>query len=66
MKTFLAFLLLLATVAVICYPLYVVWLGISSVDVPVWGRLALLLLGLVLCRLVKPVSILTGKDFKYF
>lgn len=66
MKTVFALLLLLVTIAIICYPLYVVWLGVTSVNIPVWGRLALILLGLFLCWLVKPISILTGKDFKYF
>lgn len=66
MKTFLASLLLMATIAIICYPLYVVWLGISSLTLPLWGRIAITALGLFLCWLVKPISILTGKDYKYF
>lgn len=65
MKTFFAFLLLLLTVALICSPLCIVWFGIVS-GFPVWVRIAMVVAGLLLCRLVKPVSILTGKEYKYF
>lgn len=64
MKTFFALLMLIITVALICSPLYLIWRGIFS-DIPVWGRIAMVAVGLVLCRLVKPVSVLTGKDYKY-
>ena len=31
-----------------------------------WGHVAVTALGLFLCRLVKPVSILTGNDYQLF
>lgn len=65
MKTFFALIMLIITIALICSPLYLIWMGIFS-DIPMWGRIAMVAVGLVLCRLVKPVSVLTGKDYKYF
>lgn len=65
MKTFCAFILLLIGVAMICFPLYVVWLGLAS-DLTTNGRIIVIILGLFLCWLVKPISILTGKDYKIF
>lgn len=63
MKTFLASLLLLAVIAVICSPIYLIWIGLSA-DYPMWRKTLLFVAGLIMCRLVKPVSVLSGKDFK--
>ncbi len=64
-KLIFASLLLLATLAVICSPLFVLWMGIFA-PLSFWGHVAVTALGLILCRLVKPVSILTGNDYKLF
>ena len=60
-----AFLLFLATLAVICFPLFVLWMGIFA-PLSFWGHVAVTALGLFLCYLVKPVSILTGNDYQLF
>ena len=62
-KLFFASLLLLATIAVICFPLFVLWMGIFA---PLFfcGHVAVTSFGLFLCYLVKPVSILTGNDYQ--
>ena len=62
-KLVFAFLLFLATLAVICFPLFVLWMGIFA-PLSFWGHVAVTSLGLFLCRLVKPVSILTGNDYQ--
>ena len=64
-KLIFASLLLLATLAVICSPLFVLWMGIFT-PLSFWGHVAVIALGLFLCRLVKPVSILTGNDYQLF
>lgn len=64
MKTLFASILLLITIAIICYPLYIVWQGLTS-DMPMYARIIMIALGLFLCWLVKPISILTGKDLKF-
>lgn len=64
-KLIFASLLLLATLAVICSPLFVLWMGIFT-PLSFWGHVAVTALGLFLCRLVKPVSILTGNDYQLF
>lgn len=51
------------TVFVICYPIFIVFVGLFSGGT-LQCRIALVVVGLILCRLVKPISILTGKDFK--
>ncbi len=66
MKLFLAALSLLLTIALICSPLYLVYIGFVGSDVSFWLRVVLVVIGLVLCRLVKPISIITGKDWKIF
>lgn len=48
MKLLLAALSLLLSIALVCSPLYLVYIGF------------------VLCRVVKPISIITGKDWKVF
>ena len=64
-KLIFASLLLLAVIAVICFPLFVLWMGIFA-PLSFWGHVAVTALGLLLCRLVKPVSILTGNDYQLF
>ena len=66
MKLLFAALFLLLTIALICSPLYLVYIGFVGPNVSFWLRVVLVAIGLVLCRLVKPISIITGKDWKIF
>ena len=61
-KLIIASLMLLAVIAIICFPLLVVWVGIMA-HLSFWGHVAVTSLGLILCYLVKPVSILTSKNY---
>lgn len=63
MRILLASILLMMTVFVICYPIFIVFVGLFSGGT-LQCRIALVVVGLILCRLVKPISILTGKDYK--
>ena len=63
---FFAALSLLLSIALICSPLYLVYIGFVGSDISFWMRVALVVIGLVLCRMVKPISIITGKDWKVF
>ena len=64
MKTFIASIMLLLTIALICLPISVVWFTfICKYSAIV--RSVIFLVGVILCRLVKPLSIITGKDLKY-
>ena len=65
MKLLLAALMLLLTLALILSPLYLVWLGFVG-EGSFWIKLLLVVIGLGLCRVVKPISIITGKDWKIF
>ena len=65
MKLLLAALMLLLTLALILSPLYLVWLGFVG-ECSFWTRVLLVVIGLVLCRLTKPISIITGRDWKIF
>ena len=58
-KTFFASLMMLITIAMMCSPLYLVN-GFALV------RIGLIVVGLILCRLFKPISNLFDKDFKWF
>ena len=64
-KLIFASLLLLAGIVIVCFPLLVVWMGIFA-PLSFWGHVAVTAIGLFLCRLVKPVSILTGNDYLLF
>jgi hypothetical protein len=64
-KLIFASLLLLAGIAIVCFPLFVLWMGIFA-HLSFWGHVAVTSLGLILCYLVKPVSILTGNDYQLF
>ena len=66
MKLLLAALTLLLSIALVCSPLYLVYIGFVGANVSFWVRVVLVVIGLVLCRLVKPISIITGKDWKIF
>lgn len=66
MKILLATLFLLATVALICSPLYLVYVGLVVYSGSLWVRVLLLVPGLILCRMTKPISVLTGKDLVIF
>ena len=60
-----ATILSLVVTAIICFPLFVVWMGLFA-PLSFWSHVAVTSLGLFLCYLVKPVSILTGKNYKLF
>lgn len=64
-KLFFASLMLLAVIAIICFPLFVVLLGVFA-PLSFWGHVAMTSIGLFLCYLVKPVSILSGNDYQLF
>ena len=66
MKILLASLTLLLTIALVCSPLYLVYAGIVFYYDHFWMKVLLVVVGLILCRITKPLSILTGKDFKIF
>ena len=66
MKILLVSLTLLLTIALVCSPLYLVYAGIVFYNDHFWVKVLLVVVGLVLCRMVKPISILTGKDLKVF
>ena len=66
MKLLFAALSLLLTLALVCSPLYLVYIGFLGPNVSFWVRVVLVVIGLVLCRLVKPISIITDKDWKVF
>ena len=64
-KTFFASLMMLITIAAMCSPLYLVWLGLTMGGSAL-VRIGLIVVGLILCRLFKPISNLFDKDFKIF
>ena len=64
-KTFFASLMMLIIIAVMCSPLYLVWLGFTM-NGSIVVRICLIVVGLILCRLFKPISNLFDKDFKIF
>ena len=62
MKILFATLFLLATVALICSPIYLVYVGFVYSGA-FWVKVLLVVVGLILCRMTKPISVITGKDF---
>lgn len=64
MKTFIASIMLLLTIALICLPISLVWFAFVF-NYSAIIRTIIFFAGLILCRLVKPLSIITGKDLKY-
>ena len=65
MKLLLAALMLLLSLCLILSPLYLVWLGLTGTG-SFWIRVLLVMTGLVLCRMAKPISVITGEDWKIF
>ena len=65
MKLLLAALMLLLTLALILSPLYLVWIGFVG-EGSFWTKSLLVVIGLILCRMVKLISIITGGDWKIF
>jgi hypothetical protein len=65
MKPLFAALMLLLSLCLILSPLYLVWLGLTGTG-NFWIRALLVVTGLVLCRMAKPISVITGKDWKIF
>ena len=65
MKLLFASLTLLLTLCLLLSPLYLVWIGFVG-EGSLWIRVLLVVIGLVLCRLTKPISIITGWDWKIF
>ena len=66
MKVLIAALTLLVTLALICSPLYLVYAGIVFYNDHFWVKVLLVVEGRILCRMVKPLSIITDKDLKIF
>ena len=64
-KTFLAALMCLVIVVLMCSPIFLVWHGFTMVG-SVIVRMAFIVIGRILLRLFKPISNLTGKDYKIF
>lgn len=64
-KTFLASLMMLITITAMCSPLCLIWLGFTM-NGSALVRIGFIVVGLVLCRLFKPISNLFDKDFKIF
>ena len=64
-KWIFAIILSLAVVAIIGFPLFVVLMGVFA-PLSFWSHVAVTAIGLFLCYLVKPVSIVTGKNYKLF
>ena len=65
MKILLAFLFLLAAIALICSPIYLVYVGFVYSGA-FWVKVLLVVVGLILCRMSKPLSVITGKDLVIF
>ena len=66
MKILFATLFLLATVVLICSPLYLIYVGLVVYSGSLWVRALLVVIGLIICRMTKPISVITGKDFVIF
>ena len=66
MKLLLAALMLLLSLSLILSPLFLVYIGLLGSEVSFGWRVVLVVIGLVLCRMAKPISVITGKDWKVF
>ena len=64
-KTFLASLMMLITITAMCSPLCLIWLGFTM-NGSALVRIGFIVVGLILCRLFKPISNLFDKAFKIF
>ena len=65
MKILLSALFLLATVALICSPIYLVYVGFVYSGA-FWVKALLVVIGLIICRMTKPLSVIRGKDLVIF
>ena len=65
MKILFATLFLLATVVLICSPLYLIYVGFVYSGA-FWVKALLVVIGLIICRMTKPISVITGKDLVIF
>ena len=65
MKILFATLFLLATIALICSPIYLIYVGFVYSGA-FWVKVLLVVVGLILCQLTKPISVITGKDLVIF
>lgn len=65
MKILFATLFLLATIALICSPLYLIYVGFVYSGA-FWVKALLVVIGLIICRMTKPISVITGKDLVIF
>ena len=65
MKLFISSIRLLLTICLIMVPVWLVYYGFTG-EMNFIMRVVMVVTGLLLCRIVKPISILTGKDFKIF
>lgn len=65
-KLILSFIMFLIVSAIIIYPFKMVFDGFVMVgNGSVWGIVSVVV-GCILLRLIKPISIITGKDYKIF
>ena len=65
MKILFATLFLLATMALICSPIYLIYVGFVYSGA-FWVKALLVVIGLIICRMTKPISVITGKDLVIF
>ena len=65
MKILFATLFLLATIALICSPIYLIYVGFVYSGA-FWVKVLLVVIGLIICRMTKPISVITGKDLVIF
>jgi len=65
MKILFATLFLLATIALICSPIYLIYVGFVYSGA-FWVKALLVVIGLIICRMTKPLSVITGKDLVIF
>ena len=65
MKLFISSIRLLFTICLVMVPVWLVYYGFTR-EMNFIMRVVMVVTGLLLCRIVKPISILTGKDFKIF
>ena len=65
MKILFATLFLLATIALICSPIYLIYVGFVYSGA-FWVKALLVVIGLIICRMTIPLSVITGKDLVFF
>ena len=65
MKILFATLFLLATIALICSPIYLIYVGFVYSGA-FWVRALLVVIGLIICRMTKPLSVITGTELVIF